>query len=88
MNLLIFRENMRNNNKRGVQFINENTGVISEATIKLHLKNFFMTEEKLLGLVTIMCPIIAIVLFSFLIYHINLALNNTTTNESHKKEDV
>lgn len=47
-----------------------------------------MNEEKLLGLVTFMCILIAIVLGSFFVYHMNMAMNNTTTNESHKKEDM
>ena len=86
INILIFMEVMNRNKKLGVRFQNSITGEIMAGTTYQHARYFFGTEEKLLGMVTIMCPIIAFVLFVFFLQHVKQMINNETTNEVYKKD--
>ena len=85
INLLLFTEIMNKNKRLGVKFQNSITGQIMEGTTYQHARYFFGTEEKLLGLVTIMCPLIAVVLFVFFLQHVKQMINGETTNELYKK---
>lgn len=53
----------------------------------MHLKYFFLNEQRLFGLVIIICIAMFIALSVFFVYHLRLVWNNTTTNESFKKDE-
>lgn len=53
----------------------------------MHIRYFFINQEKWFGLVVIICIVMSVVLALFFGYHVNLAWNNETTNESMKKKD-
>ena len=56
-----------------------------KATLSLHLRYFFLTEEKELGLIAAVCFVMGLTLAVFFAYHCNLAWKNMTTNESYKR---
>ena len=45
-------------------------------------------EERMLGVVIIMCIVMCIVLILFFGYHLTLVYYNQTTNESFKRDEV
>ena len=55
------------------------------ATMWLHMRYFFLTEEKALGLIAAICFMMMFTLALFFGYHCNLAWKNMTTNETYKK---
>ena len=69
-----------------MSFVNTKTGERYEATLLMHLKYFFLNEERHFGIVVCICTIITPVLIGFFGYHLRLAWKNETTNESYKRE--
>ena len=53
----------------------------------MHLKFFFFSEERYFGIILIICMVMAVVLTGFLAYHLRMAVNNVTTNESFKRDE-
>lgn len=54
----------------------------------MHLRYFFLNEEKNFGVIVVICAVMGFVLIFFFGYHLNLATSNTTCNEDYKKSDV
>ena len=54
----------------------------------MHAKYFFLNEQRTFGLVIIICIAMFICLTVFLVYHLRLVMENTTTNESFKKHEI
>ena len=53
----------------------------------MHLRYFFLNEEKNFGVIAVICAVMAVVLIFFFGYHLGLATSNTTCNEDYKKEE-
>mgnify|MGYP000920392714 CR=1 FL=1 len=70
----------------GTRFVNTRTNQPMEYNMKMHMKFFFIQEEKNFGMVILICIIMSVILTCFLGYHLRLAWNNMTTNESAKKD--
>ena len=68
-------------------FQNKLTGEKFKPTWTIHLKYFFLAEERYFGIVLVICFIMFWVLGGFLFYHLRLARNNMTTNESFKRDE-
>lgn len=66
-------------------FRHPTTGQPMKATLWLHMRYFFLTEEKALGLIAAVCFMMMLTLSVFFGYHCNLAWKNMTTNETYKK---
>lgn len=49
------------------------------------ISRYLFYSETAFAFVTILCICMGIMLLFFGIYHINLAMNNVTTNESYKR---
>jgi hypothetical protein len=86
--IAIFYGDMLIKNYQGARFINKKTGGYHESSLLMHLKYFFLYEQRMFGCVVIICVVMSIALSIFFIYHINLARNNETTNESFKRGDM
>jgi hypothetical protein len=57
-------------------FYNKITGEKFKPTFYIHLKYFIFNEERLLGVVIIICIVMCIVLMCFFGYHLYLVYNN------------
>ena len=68
-------------------FQNRKTGEKFKPTLSIHLKYFFLAEERYFGIVLVICVVMAVVLTCFLGYHLRLARSNQTTNESFKRDE-
>ena len=86
--LLIFLGEKDRKDAAGLVFVNTVTGERAAPTLWTHVKFFFLNEERHLGVVVSICAIITPVLCGFFGYHLRLAWNNETTNESYKREAV
>ena len=69
-------------------FYHPNSSEALEATLFLHFRYFFFTEEKGMGLVAGVSVIMFFVLTWFLNYHLNFVSQNMTTNESYKRSSM
>ena len=69
-------------------FYNKITGEKFKPTFMIHLKYFMFNEERMFGVVIIICIVMCIVLIFFFGYHLSLVYYNQTTNESFKREEV
>ena len=72
----------------GASFVNTKTGEPVEYSITMHFRFFFINQEKWFGLIVIVCGVMAVVLLLFFLYHVRLAWNNETTNESFKRKSL
>lgn len=68
----------------GARFMNKRTGKIEAPTFFMHLKYFFLNEQRHFCVVVLICIVMTVALFVFLGYHLDLARHNMTTNESFK----
>lgn len=66
-------------------FYHPGTRTPMDATIYLHCRYFFFTEEKALGSILIIAVFFMALLIGFLLYHFNFAVKNMTTNEAYKR---
>lgn len=62
--------------KAGVMFKNMRTGETVQPTLKVHLKYFFLSQERHFGIILVICIVMFFVLSGFLIYHLRLAKSN------------
>lgn len=85
--ILVFLGEKKKIDESGVQFQNLKTGEKFAPTLMINLKYFFLSEERHFGIVLCICIVMFFVLGGFLWYHLNLAVNNMTTNESFKRGD-
>lgn len=83
--MLIFWGEKHKKELSGARFINKRTGVLQDATLIMHLKFFFLNEERKFGVVVVICIVMGVCLLVFFLYHLDLALSNMTTNESFKR---
>lgn len=86
--VLIFLGEKQKLDDMGVIFENKKTGERVIPTTWLHFKYFFLIEERKFGVVIAICMAMTVALACFVVYHFNLAINNTTTNESFKRYDL
>ena len=86
--LLIFLGEKERKDAAGLVFVNTVTGERAAPTLWTHVKFFFLNEERHLGVVVSICAIITPVLCGFFGYHLRLAWNNETTNESYKRDAI
>ena len=68
-------------------FYNQATGEKFEPTFLMHLRYFFLNEEKNFGIVVVICAVMAVVLIFFFGYHLGLATRNETCNENYKRDE-
>lgn len=68
-------------------FQNKLTGEKFKPTLSIHLKYFFLAEERYFGIVLVICIIMFWVLGGFLFYHLRMAKSNMTTNEQFKRDE-
>lgn len=85
--VLVFMGEKHKRDLEGVMFYNKVTGQKVKPSMTIHLKYFFMTEERNFGVILVICMVMGEVLMVFLGYHLNLAYNNKTTNESFKRDE-
>ena len=78
---------MEEKDRSGARFYNKATGEYVSSTLTMHLKFFFLNEQRVFGTVIIICIAMFFALSVFLVYHLRLVMANTTTNESFKKDD-
>ena len=85
--LIFFGEKQKKVNQ-GLYFYHRDTQEKIESTFWIHARYFFLNEEKYFGLIVLICTVITPVLFGFFWYHLGIAKNNMTTNESYKIEGM
>ena len=69
-------------------FYNKITGEKFQPTMIIHLKYFMLNEERMFGVVVIICIVMCTVLIAFFGYHLVLVYYNQTTNESFKCDEI
>mmetsp|Transcript_5440 Transcript_5440/g.9179 ORF Transcript_5440/g.9179 Transcript_5440/m.9179 type:complete len:148 (+) Transcript_5440:996-1439(+) len=84
---MIFLGEMQEKNKSGAKFINSVTKQIIQPSFLMHVKYFFLNQERSLGVVIIICFVMCLMLIGFLGYHLGLVRMNQTTNESFKHDE-
>lgn len=85
--IAIFMGEKKKIDDQGIMFQNLKTGEKLKPTWSIHLKYFFLSEERNFGIVLLICMVMFFVLSGFLWYHLSLAKSNMTTNESFKRAD-
>ena len=85
--VIIFYAEVLKKNSEGARFINKATGEYIDPSLIMHLKYFFLFEQKMFGAVIIICVVMSAALGAFFVYHCKLAIDNMTTNESFKRTD-
>lgn len=85
--IAVFLGEKKKIDSQGVMFKNMRTGEQVKPTLGVHLRYFFLSQERHFGIVLIICILMFFVLSGFLIYHLRLAKSNQTTNESFKRHD-
>ena len=84
--LLVFLGEMKHG--ENLIFVSKSTGKQIENRALAHFKLFFTIENKIFGLVILMCFFVCITLSIFLFGHLKLISQNMTTNEEYKIDQM
>ena len=68
---------------KGAKFLNKQGGLM-EGDIYAHLTYFCFKKHTGFSVVIVICIVMSVFLTTFVGYHLELAMNNSTTNENYK----